>query len=49
MERVTQLFAAVVFSTVSEKEDWSLLEFRKQKKEFHNLYILKARHHLNLL
>lgn len=49
MERVTQLFAAVVVSTVSETEDWSLLEFRKQKKELHNLCILECEHHLNLL
>lgn len=49
MERITQLFAAVVFPTVSETEGWSLLEFRKQKKELHNLYILKPKHHLNFL
>lgn len=49
MERVTQLFAALVFSTVSEAEDWSLLEFRKQKKALHNLYILEPKQHPNLL
>lgn len=48
MERVTQLFAAVVFSTMSET-GLIFARIQKAKKGLSNLGILEPEHHLNFL